>query len=323
MVLLTFLCLGLWWQGEALILGESASTLPSWLSGEVANTEMTSDEVAVIGEPPIKTIASLAYHTSPSVAYAIPSQELGWRLLLGTGWSLLIWTPIALLLARQGALLTAGRPMMSLRSGLELGLARMLRAWLTALVPTACLLMIALLIFLLGKVGQWTGRIAAMEVVMATALALIALAGGLLAFGAHFAIPLGWAALANEQNPDPLDSLSRGYEYLLRRPLHLAAYLLLSVVILIVIGGLAAGVAWAANELAGVVLSGNDGAQSLVQRITVVLNHFPIAVLATLGWGLIGGVYLLLRRDAGGQDVEDIWMPPVKPRPRLPSVPNS
>ena len=64
-----------------------------------------------------------------------------------------------------------------------------------------------------------------LEFVLALVAAAIALPCGILAFGANVAVPLSWAALTNERDPDPLDSLSRGYEYLFRRPLRLRTVL--------------------------------------------------------------------------------------------------
>ena len=161
------------------------------------------------------------------------------------------------------------------------------------------------------------------ESLLAILVAVIAVLCGLLAFGSHFAIPLGWAALAQERSPDPLDSLSRGYEYLFRRPLHLIGYGTLALVLVLMIGGLATGVAAAGVSVSEIALGSNASAQSLVQRVAGVLTWLPIAVAVTLAWGLIGGVYLMLRCDAGGQEVEDIWMPPVTPRVPLPKVPNT
>ena len=54
-------------------------------------------------------------------------------------------------------------------------------------------------------------------------------------------------------------------------------------------------------------LSGCSPNVSLIaQRI---FGAFPTVVVLTLLWGLVGGVYLLLRYDAGGQEVEDLWQP--------------
>ena len=319
LVLFTFLCLGLWWLGESWILAESAPRRELW-----SPEEWSSDD-AMFGAVvhPMETVTRLAYMTSPSSIYQLPARTVAWRFLVGTCWSLLVWTPVALLLTRQGGLLTAGRPMMSLRAGLRHAFSRMPRAWLTALVPSACLAMIALMIFVIGKVCQWVEGVAVIEIALAIVLALIAITCGLLAFGSHFAIPLGWAALANEQNPDPLDSLSRGYEYLLRRPLQLAAYLILSFLMIFVIWALVSGIAAAATSVAEMALVTSGGPPSLIGRVTTVLSWFPVAVAVTLGWGLVGGVYLLLRCDAGGQEVEDIWMAPLKPPPPLPSLPST
>jgi hypothetical protein len=265
----------------------------------------------------------VAVLTSPASLYQLPVRSAGWRTAGGIVWSLLIWTPIALLLTRQGALLTAGRPLMGLRGGILLAMKRTPRAWLVAVVPSACVALIAISLYVVGWVGQLGAGIVVIETGFALLLALMAIVGGLLAFGAHFAIPLGWAAIVNEQSPDPLDSLSRGYEYLLRRPLRLAAYLLLSLLMMFVIGALAVGIESAAVTLATGVLGMTGDAGSLLQRVRVVLHGFPLAVVVTLGWGMLGGAYLLLRRDAGGQEVEDVWMPPVEPTPPLPSVPHT
>ena len=312
LVLLTFLWLGLWWLGAWWILGESGRNHDRWIADQSALGAAAR---------PIETVVRLAYTTSPSSLHGVLARPVAWRFLLGTAWSLLLWAPLALLLTRQGGLLTAGRPMISLGSGLQQAFSRMPRAWLTALVPAACVAMIAVLLFVFGKLCQWIEGIAAIDVVLAILLSMIAIASGLLAFGSHFAIPMSWAALANEQNPDPLDSLSRGYEYLLRRPLQLVAYLILSLIIVLVIWSLATGVASAGTSVSHVVLGNDAEGSSLTNRVATVLSWFPVAVAVTLAWGLVGGSYLLLRCDAGGQEVEDIWVPPLKPEPPLPSVP--
>lgn len=315
LVMLTLVWLGLWWLGQWMILGDRMPSGGPELGGELVGAAYR----------PVHQVSRLAYLTSPSTVYQLPSRAAGWRLLIGCAWSLLVWTPWALLLMRQGALLTAGRPMISLGDGLRLSLRRMLRAWLVALVPMVCVAAIGLLLFTCGKLAQLMAGIQVLDILAAVILALIAIPCGVLAFGSHFAIPLGWAAIVNEPHPDPLDSLSRGYEYFLRRPLHLVGYGLLSILLIVVIGLLAAGVAVSAASVTAALLGTADEghAAGLVRRVATVLSWFPPAVMVTLTWGLVGGVYLLLRRDAGGQEVEDVWLPPADPQPPLPSLPQS
>lgn len=312
LVLLSFMVLGVWWLGTRQIVGELA---------EVPQPRAEASPLDAVGLQSLEWFSGLAAQTSPSSLYRLPGESADWRLLLATVWSMLIWTPVALFMIRQGALLTAGRPMMGLRTGFGLAFSRLLRAWLCALVPTVCVAMITLMVVGIGKLGQWVEGIAVIEIGFAILLGLIALVCGLLAFGSHFAIPLGWAALAIEQHPDPLDSLSRGYEYLLRRPLHLCAYVIVSLTMILVIACLASGVASAAISVADAALAANDDVPSVEERVVSLLGWFPLAVVVTLAWGLLGGVYLLLRCDAGGQEVEDLWIPLAPPAKRLPTLP--
>jgi hypothetical protein len=316
MVLICLACLGLWWWGQSWILGGDLA----------ASTSTQADGRFARHWPPLESIGQRALQTSPSMIHLLPSQADSWRWLFGSAWTLLIWTPLALLLTRQGALLTAGRPMMGLRQALRLAASRTPRSWLASIIPSVCTASIGLAIFLGGKLCQFVAGIDAFANLAALMLGMLAIAGGLLAFGSHFAIPLGIAAIANEPNPDPLDSLSRGYEYLLRRPLHLAAYLALALVMVVIIGLIAVGTASAAISVTtmglGDSLAEQDhGSGSLNQRVVTMLSWFPLAVAVTLSWGLVGGMYLLLRWHAGGQEVEDIWTEPLQSRPPLPTLP--
>ena len=316
LVLLTIAAVGIWLAGQWMILGDR---IP------LAGVDHGGQGAWGAAYRPARWFTGLAYLTSPSTLHQLPARSVGWRWLLGSFWSLLIWTPLGLLLARQGALLTAGRPMVGLKSGLQLAVQRMMRAWVVALVPLLCVAAISLLLFLAGKLALLLEGVPGLEMLAAVIVAILAIPCGLLAFGSHFAIPLGWAALVNEQHPDPLDSLSRGYEYFLRRPLQLVGYCLLALLLLSIIGLLAAGVSASAISVTTAVLGmGSDGnAPMLVRRVAALLSWFPVAVMVTLAWGLSGGIYLLLRRDAGGQEVEDVWLPPSDPQPPLPSLPRS
>ena len=60
----------------------------------------------------------------------------------------------------------------------------------------------------------------------------------------------------------------------------------------------------------------------MVATSTHLLDYLPVVVLLTAIWSLLGGVYLLLRYDAGGQEVEDLWQADVYPEPPLPSIPS-
>ena len=250
--------------------------------------------------------------------------------------SLLIWTPVLLLLLRQGALLTAGRDMAGLSGSLKFVLRRTPPAWLAAFIPLICVALLAVPMLLAGWLDYVLGGLGFLSWPLSIVVALLAIPCGLLAFGANFAVPLSWAAIINEAVPDPLDALSRGYEYLYRRPLQLVLYAFLSAVTLWVVTLLAVGISGSALAIAErclgnglTVVSGSAAeladdrniSSQLTGYTAMFLASLPIVVAITLFWGLLGGVYLLLRRDAGGQEVEDLWLAPPAPAEPLPSLP--
>jgi hypothetical protein len=244
----------------------------------------------------------------------------GWNLVAMLVWSIIAWTPLAMLLARQGALLTAVRSMMAFGPGISLATRRAPAGWLAALVPLLCVLPFVAILLVIGWCSTWFAEIQSLRLIAASIGALVALPAGLLAFGSYVAIPISWAALINEQEADPLDALSRGYEYLFRRPVQLVFYAVISMLLLAIVGLLASAIAWSASEIASSALW-FAGASDVLQRITSsILWRFPAVVVLTLTWSLVGGIYLLLRCDAGGQEVEDLWQPATAERPSLPEL---
>ena len=82
---------------------------------------------------------------------------------------------------------------------------------------------------------------------------VLAVPAGLLAFGALFAIPLALVAMVNESDPDLFDSLSRGYEYLMRRPLSIVWYSLVCILLIYVISQFLSGIAFASQTLSALI----------------------------------------------------------------------
>jgi hypothetical protein len=279
-----------------------------------------------VGRLPERSAAAIAGHLSSATPTSVLRLEPGaqWaRHLVGIVWSMFLWAPTAMLLARQGALLTAGRAMVGFQPAFRHAIGRTPAAWLAALVPLACTMAVGLLILLIGWIARMFAGVAAIEAVAAVAAAGVAIPCGILVFGANAAVPLSWAALANEADPDALDSLSRGYEYLLRRPLKVVLYAALSLGILWTITLLAWGISTAADSVATQLLASTGCSPAVLVRMQQILHCFPTVVALTMMWSLLGGVYLLLRYDAGGQEVEDLWQPPPPPRPSLPELPGS
>ena len=245
-----------------------------------------------------------------------------WGTLLSVAWSLLIWTPVMLFLIRQGALLTAGRSLDDAKSVARLAVQRTPHGWFAAIMPLACALALGLLINAIGFVSRVAMGIQWIEFAFAVGAAVVAIVGGILLFGANFAVPLRFASLMNEPQPDSLDSLSRGYEYLYRRPLQLAMYTAISIVPLWVVASLSVGISASATHFSSMMLFVVGAPEDVVWMTNAILSAFPIVVSITLLGGLIGGVYLQLRSDAGGQEVEDIWIPEPEAKRLLPKLPD-
>ncbi|QDT09043.1 hypothetical protein [Planctomycetes bacterium K23_9] len=255
----------------------------------------------------------------PTRVFDSIAEGFGWQTIAAIFWALFVWMPVTLLLVRQGALLTAGRPMMGIVDGLKHAVRRFPYAFVIAFVPLVCVLFIAIGIALLGWLGRihdWIAMVAALPI------ALVGILCGLLAFGANVAVPLGWASLVNEKDADPLDSLSRGYEYLYRRPLHLVVACFVATVILMLIALVAGGIAMAASTITTSALELAGASTHSVTGVQFLLACFPTVVTLTLFWALVGGVYLMMRREAGGQEIEDIWVAPLPTPLPLPKLPN-
>ncbi|MAI74294.1 MAG: hypothetical protein CMM01_25825 [Rhodopirellula sp.] len=312
--------------GSPPLLGLIALTLAVWKIGItlLALDQSTPDvpDIAGTANQQVNFFVAFIGHLNPASVFHGDPEIAWWKTLLGIGWSVFVWTPVVILLSRQGGLLTAGRSLMPLSAALSLALSRTLAGWLAAVVPLGCIAVLAVLIMMIGWISGLVVDITWLNSIMAGLTLLFAIPCGLLAFGANVAIPLSWAALANERDPDTMDSLSRGYEYLFRRPLHLAAYLLFSAIIASIIFVLAVGVTRSAIQINSQLLKFSDASDGMVVTSTNLLDHLPVVVLLTAIWSLLGGVYLLLRHDAGGQEVEDLWQADACPEPPLPSIPS-
>lgn len=249
------------------------------------------------------------------------------------GVSLLLWLLPAAIVARAGACYVAGRPQsfsvhvrtVASRWGSLLGL--------FAIPLTATLLLMGgmMLIGTLGRLplgslnggslnggslsgtGAWLGAVA---VVLALPLAILT---GLLLAGAIAALPLGMVAVVIEKQHDAFDSVSRGYEYVFRRPIQLAFYLVCSAGLLFVIGIAARAIAYAAAACGEASLAIGSGGEALPRMLGACLSSFSTAIVVTAAWGSVGAIYLLIRQAANDQEIEDIAVSPVDLRePELP-----
>lgn len=312
LLLVVAMTFALWQLGQTLILGQGPIESPLWLDVQWLSLQDEND-----------FLWQFLHQTNSTAVYDMTVTARWWMVLASIAWTVVAWAPAGILLTRQGGCLTAGRPMMSLRDGLSHAIRRSPSAWLSSFVPLACVFAIALAIAILGWLAQWSSEIRVIEIGFGLLAAILATPCGILAFGANVAVPLSWAALANEKHPDTLDSLSRGYEYLFRRPLQLVLYVIVGVVILWIVRVIASGIAITAISVSTKTMMFCGAPRSASDTSAFFLAHLPAIMLLTATWTLIGGIYLLLRYDAGGQEVEDLWTPELQPSTPLPELPSS
>ncbi|MCS7468462.1 hypothetical protein NZK35_17555 [Stieleria sp. ICT_E10.1] len=233
---------------------------------------------------------------------------------------LIVWIPVLQFVCRDGAALAAGKPLPRAGRTLRLVGARLGRSLFVPILPCLCIVALLVGVFLI-RVPSFVADIPVVSGITGWAIGIAAIPVGILGFGALFAVPLALVAMVCEPTPDPIDSLSRGYESLYRRPLSLIGYVVFSgaVVFLfgLLLGGIGGASVLAAQIVASVISPNGAQFQAAADAITMVV----VAWQTTLAFGLLGGIYLLLRSDTGGQEAEDLWEPPAAPVEPLPELP--
>lgn len=240
--------------------------------------------------------------------------------LLLIAFLLLLWIPVIQVVCRGGACLTSGKNLPSARVSLNLARSRLWKSYLVSIIPVLCILTFLIAAFLI-RVPSLLMDSSIVSIISGLIIGVVSIPIGILWFGAFFAIPLGIVAMVCERDPDAFDSLSRGYEFLFRRPLSVIWYAAVSMVLVYFAATLLGGVGWTSSLAVTTIISPVYPDQSQFQAAHGVIGLIVICWPMTLAFGLLGGVYLLLRRDACGQDVEDLWEPTGTPREPVPSLP--
>lgn len=324
MILIAMLTLAIWLPVYQWILG--APAIPGAPAAAVTNAVVTNPGSGIIGSgiaaaPRLQTRWPWMWVNE---AFWVAEQHRGGnvvRTLCGLLWTLIAWSFASLVFVRQGGLLTAGRPMLRFNTLVTSILPRFIAAWIAGIVPLLCVAALGAMIWTIGWIAAWLPEWGIVQFPLALLITVLAIPCGILAFGGFVAVALAWAAIANERDPDALDALSRGYEYLYRRPAHLILYGLVSLALLWIVMFLVNGVTYAAAGITLVVLDWTTAPAMTGTFVLQIISLVPSATAFAFAWGLIGGVYLLIRFDAGGQQVEDLWMPAATPADPLPTLP--
>lgn len=234
-------------------------------------------------------------------AFALTPISFGWGLLS----VLIAMLPIALTM-RAGALYAAGRDGETLTASLKLIGQSALTLLLVVILPAVCIVGLLVPVAAYALLAHVPGVGNGLTEILAIFVAPFAILIGLVAAGSTVAIPLAWASVAIEKRRDAFDALSRGYEYLYRRPVQTAVYLLLSAALAWLIGWMAKWVAFAAGIIIGRLFALVSGGEPLPIVLQVILANLSLATTMTTLWATFGAVYLLLRQDANQQEIEDI-----------------
>lgn len=228
--------------------------------------------------------------------------------------------PLAII-ARVGAIYAAGKESDRGVDPFRFVARRSGSLFVAAILPVVCVCGLAvplMLLALLARVptaGSWLSELLAVFIVPLVVLI------GLIAAGALPAVPIAWAAIAIEKKQDPFDALSRGFEYVYRRPVHTLFYGILCWALAELMTAMARAVAIVAAVISTEVYSLGSSGQPLPYVIRLVLAHLPLAVGVVSWAATLGATYLLLRRDANQQEIEDIAVSPLDQRKsELPSL---
>lgn len=265
--------------------------------------------VLVAGLAPVDLAIDPRWRELSSIQIAWPGSFPLWHLLIGTLVTLAVVPPAALVM-RAGGCYAAGR-WQSFSDHGRIVYQRGLRLVAVPLIPLGIglglgsILVAAGALARLGAVGGWLAEASAIVLLPITILIAMIVAG------AFAAVPLALASVVLEKNSDSLDSLSRGYEYLFRRPVTLAFYGVCASLLIWLVWMLASLVIGTAIGISGWALQFGAGqanaAPLLYQYLLAVL---PTAVAWTAACGQVGAIYLLMRQSANDQELEDIAVSP-------------
>ena len=282
-------------------------------------------EVSVVGHvQELTEWMKFAYQVNPSTMMLSGERLNSWRWLASGLWTLLIWSVPSLVLVRQGAVLTAGRGMESISTTFSVALRRFWPAFAATVLIFSSPTLIAILIWVINAIHHYLPAQTMLYWPCVLVLILLSTIGGLLVLASNFVLPLSLGAIVSESYPDPIDSASRGYESCFRRPLRILGYLMVLAFLLIAVFLIASGISWCAERLLFVAVGAfQTDSGPLIKGVATGLRLLPCTFVVTLFWGAVGSFYLLLRRDACEQEIEEIWMPAPKETISLPRLDTS
>lgn len=176
----------------------------------------------------------------------------------------------------------------------------------------ALLLPLLLHAWLMGV--PWLNLLSALTLPVAI---LLAVAAGVVLVVLALAWPLMWATAATER-PDPFDAVSTPYAYVTQRPVRLAAYTLVALLVATPVGVLVelvtGGALHATSAALGLPPADAAGTHLAAWRIAgfwqELLLAAPMVFYAAYFWFASVAMYLLLRRDVDETQADEIYEAP-------------
>lgn len=280
---------------------------------------------AVATNPLVFVWRSLSAPLLEALDVGVSAREMCYLLLGGLA-SLAIWSLFGGAITRAAAVELAGDEEIGMVGALRYAASRWVSYFGAPLFPIAGILLAAAPVWLFG----WLLRFDAGLLVAGLIWPLLLVGGfvmALLAAGLLFGWPLMWASTSTE-GTDSFDALSRSHAYVYQRPLHYLAYFIVAAVVgwlgWLVVENFAAGVVWLTYWAAapsggaariGQLLTGSP-ARAGVAKAGAGLIHFwtgcvkllAVAYLFSYFWSAASGVYLLLRRDVDGTEMDEVFL---------------
>ena len=247
--------------------------------------------------------------------------------LLCTIWTILVWSIFGAAITRIAALALTREHKLGLRGGFAFGLLHWPSFAGGPALPLAACLLLAVPLLVLG----WIARLDSGALFVSLIWPLALIGGGLIALltlGLALGWPLMWPTISTEAT-DSFDGLSRAYSYTLHRPLRYFGYVLfagilgalLLYVVTFVVALIQHMTLWGFSIGAGGERV-NDLLSPVVQDSTMLrwantvfgfwnrlLQLIPLAVAASYFWTAMTQIYLLLRRDEDGAELDEVFLP--------------
>jgi hypothetical protein len=232
----------------------------------------------------------------------------------------LIWIVPAGWMIRQAASDYANHPRASSFAALKITLKRTPAMLAAPSIIVLGIAIVAALTVALRSIGSGGDEPSMLTNALQTVATPIWLLTSFMLLSLAVSLPLMWSAAVLEPQADAFDAFSRGLEYLWRRPLHATFYMAIAFLLSYLVSNVAA--MGLENAFAFVDLS-SDRVSVAWTAPKAVMYCVALALMFNLFWSSVAAIYLLLRRDANHQSIDEFWEPSASTEPPLPTIPAS